>query len=242
MMFRRPGARFNRGRVATQPQITPRTILGSLAWWVRSDLGITIGTGVSAWADQSGNGVNFTQASASLQPALIAGALNGRPVVRSDGVDDYMTATWPRVSPGTQPFYIWAVMSQLAWTGGFIGDFSAAGFMLRPNGGVSPQLQQFNGTYVNLNGGATLGSYFRVEAQFTNSTSDYFKIGSTLASGGNAGNGAGSGTLSLFSFIPGSGFGQFAFAEIFAFLGTPTAGQRSALDNYCTNLYGAGLV
>lgn len=44
--------------------------LPGLVLWLRGDLGITIGTGVSAWADQSGNGNNASQATGSKQPTL----------------------------------------------------------------------------------------------------------------------------------------------------------------------------
>jgi len=46
---------------------SPRNISG-LALWLRADKGVTIATGVSSWADQSGNGNTATQATGSAQP------------------------------------------------------------------------------------------------------------------------------------------------------------------------------
>jgi hypothetical protein len=43
------------------------------------------GTGVAAWNDLSGNGLNFVQASASKQPTLVANGLGGRNTIRFDG-------------------------------------------------------------------------------------------------------------------------------------------------------------
>ncbi len=57
-------------------------LVPNLALWLRADLGITIGTGVSAWADQSGTGNHVVQATGANQPAFVASGLNGKPVVR----------------------------------------------------------------------------------------------------------------------------------------------------------------
>lgn len=44
-------------------------MLSGLVLRLRADMGITIGTGVSAWADQSGNGFDFSQGTGANQPA-----------------------------------------------------------------------------------------------------------------------------------------------------------------------------
>ncbi len=55
--------------------------LSPLAWW-RSDLGITItGSGVSTWADQSGNGYDATQSTDSYRPTYATGQINGHPAL-----------------------------------------------------------------------------------------------------------------------------------------------------------------
>jgi hypothetical protein len=56
------------------------TSSANLELWLKGDAGITIGTGVSQWADQSGNGRNFTQGTGTKQP-LNSNTLNGLPVV-----------------------------------------------------------------------------------------------------------------------------------------------------------------
>jgi hypothetical protein len=65
---------------------TPRSIYGSsLVLWLRADLGVTdAGAGkVSAWADQSGLGNDFAQATGANQPTYDAQA--GTPAVLFDG-------------------------------------------------------------------------------------------------------------------------------------------------------------
>ena len=69
-MNRRAGRRPGRG-ASSGIVWTPRAITG-LKLWLRADLGVTIGTGVSAWADQSGNGNNVTQGTGSKQPTFNA--------------------------------------------------------------------------------------------------------------------------------------------------------------------------
>ena len=73
-----------------------------------ADAGVTKDalSSVSAWADQSPNGHQATQDNAgatppdSFQPSFVAEALNGKAVVRFDGVDDFMVI--PN-SPSLQP-------------------------------------------------------------------------------------------------------------------------------------------
>lgn len=227
--------------------VTPLTILGSLAWWVRADMGITLGTGVSAWADQVPAGtVNFANGTGAAQPAFIASAINGHPAVRSDGVDDVLSAPWVRAAPGTQPFYIWLVCKQLGWGAlrSVIGDIAVSGFTELQNGS-SPTLQAWNSSSNSgSNAGGIIGSYFRHEMQFSNATSDYLKIGSVNATGTSASNDAGGGQLQLFNRgnSAASRYWNGEIAEAFGFLGTPTAQERADLDAYVTERYGPGLV
>lgn len=66
--------------------------LPNLSLWLRSDLGITLnGSNVSSWADQSGNGRDFTQGTAAAQPAYVSsGGAKNRPYLDFDGVNDYL--------------------------------------------------------------------------------------------------------------------------------------------------------
>jgi hypothetical protein len=63
-----------------------------LALWLKADAGVTThpSGGVALWADQSTNANNALQAADPQAPVLVNGALNGRPVIRFDGVDDFL--------------------------------------------------------------------------------------------------------------------------------------------------------
>ena len=65
--------------------------------WLKADAGV-IKDGsnqTSSWNDQSGNGFNVAQGNASLQPLFVDGAVNGKPVIRCDGGDDYLQTAGP---------------------------------------------------------------------------------------------------------------------------------------------------
>src|SRR5829696_3345542 len=68
------------------------TVTNDLAVWLRADAGVTTNAsgGVTQWADQSTNANSAAQITDAAAPLLINGALTGRPVVRFDGVDDFL--------------------------------------------------------------------------------------------------------------------------------------------------------
>lgn len=90
---------------------TPASIAG-LALWLRGDLGISIGTGVSAWADQSGSGdmnKNAVQATGALQPTVTASDVNygGKQTLAFGGTQYLNSGTW--TTPLAQPSTWYAV-------------------------------------------------------------------------------------------------------------------------------------
>jgi hypothetical protein len=91
---RRPGARSNRGRIATAGASAPfdPSQIPGLVVHLDAALGITIGTGVSAWADQTSNANHFTNAVGATQPNYTASDanLNGQPAVVCDVVDNVL--------------------------------------------------------------------------------------------------------------------------------------------------------
>jgi len=68
---------------------TPR-LIPNLGLWLDAGVGVTLVSGaVDAWADQSGNGRNFSAPGATNRPAY-SGTLNGLPVLTFDGSTDYL--------------------------------------------------------------------------------------------------------------------------------------------------------
>lgn len=68
--------------------------LTNLKLWLKADAGVTqTAGGVSAWNDQSGNLNHALQPVDTQRPTLVANAVNGKPVLHFDGVDDFLSAT-----------------------------------------------------------------------------------------------------------------------------------------------------
>lgn len=258
MLSRRPGARFNRGRIAVAsgggapapPADTPLTVYaGDLKQWLRGDLGITLGTGVSAWADQSGGGMNAIQATGTAQPAYSANdaTLDNQATVTADGSNDVLTTAGLTTDLATDDFYVCAIIKPITWTN---GDSWTSGNGTTPprsfQAGSTPSTNMTAAVSVNLNSASVLGSWFRYEALWTTTAGvSYLKIGGTNVQTGNPGTGART-SSSLFG-APSALFGNFALAEFFAVRraagsGGPTVSERAAIDSYLAGRYpSAGL-
>ena len=62
--------------------------------WLKSDTGVdTLNGTVSRWHDQSGNGNDVIQTDSSRQPLLLGNILNGKPVLRFNGLHDRLEFT-----------------------------------------------------------------------------------------------------------------------------------------------------
>jgi len=64
------------------------------------------GESIATWSDQTGNGFDLTQSTSTNQPTLKTSIINGNPVVRFDGSDDFLTAAFSEIA---QPFHIFGV-------------------------------------------------------------------------------------------------------------------------------------
>jgi hypothetical protein len=71
-------------------EFSPADITGLQVWLDANQIVSTDGTAVTTWADSSGNGHDFTQGTAGFRPTYQTGELNGLPVVRFDGSDDWL--------------------------------------------------------------------------------------------------------------------------------------------------------
>ena len=80
------------GFASVPPPFSPADISGLALWLDADDAGTltAVGGAVSEWRDKSGNARHFT-ATAAQEPSSTAATLNGRTVVRFDGVADRMT-------------------------------------------------------------------------------------------------------------------------------------------------------
>lgn len=73
----------------------PSDLRGLELWLDASTLTGADGSAVTAWTDRSANQANFYQSTTASQPTLQTNELNGKNVVRFDGVDDFINLTAP---------------------------------------------------------------------------------------------------------------------------------------------------
>ena len=68
----------------------PLVDIGGLGLWLHAGAGVQTNAGgaVTNWLDQSGAGHQAAPPAAGAEPLLVAGALNGEPAIRFDGIDD----------------------------------------------------------------------------------------------------------------------------------------------------------
>jgi len=80
-----------KGGVAA-PTFVPTDIAGLVAWYDADDASTITESGglVSQWDDKSGQGNHVAQGTSTLQPLTVDAQQNGRAIVRTDGIDDYI--------------------------------------------------------------------------------------------------------------------------------------------------------
>lgn len=134
------GKRFIRLRV------TQQTIDSGLRLWLDAGARVTKDGAnlVSQWGDGSGVSNDAAQATSAKQPIWIDNTINGRPVLRFDGVNDQLIGT---LSPGTDNFTVFAV-ARISATNE-IDTESTTG-----TAGTSGQKYLFGATASGINAGA----------------------------------------------------------------------------------------
>ena len=226
-----------------------------LRLWLKSDAGVTLaGSGVSQWADQSGNGRNATQTSATSRPTVVANALNGLPALSFDGVNDFMTFTMP-VNGLTGMTVIVVAANSADRTGGSTNGESAAVFWNELNSWGSIYLSPFQtnvkfrfgtgqtGNLPSYTRPASIGNAFSVSTAIKNRTTDSLYVNGTLVVSqpgklttiantqnlGNIGRGYNNNT-----FFPG------LITEVIVYNRALSDAERQAVEGYLTSKYFGG--
>jgi hypothetical protein len=130
----------------------------------------TTGDGfVATWYDQSGNGRNATQTTAGQQPRIVNSgvleALNGKPEIRFDGVDDYLAAASPLIDTTHSLFVLFTptienVTGSLfgQWSAGQTGRFTILANQISSGGASAGFLNVFNGSATGGGGSGGLAA------------------------------------------------------------------------------------
>ena len=221
---------------------TPLTIITSVPVynWLRADLGVTIGTGVSAWADQSANAQSYTQGTGANQPTRNASdaTLGNQATITGDGVNDQLNNA-AAVVPAS--FWLCLVVKQISWTINcrICESLSGTSKANIYQGSGTPGLQfREDALQTTANNGATIGAWKRVTAQESNATTDGILIGSTFVGGSALGRTATSNQYTLFGAWAGSLTANVAIAEMILTNGIPNSTEKTNIDAYLLARYG----
>lgn len=250
--LRRP--RQDGGLADIKPAPSVSAIVGEAnvvaGWSTSSSVTLTDGGRVSSWAAESG-GLTL---SVGLPPKLKPDGPNGRSYVSFEGAHALAESTgaFARPAPSVEPTFFWAVLRppRFAMTS-FLWGFAAAGASFALALITSPFSASPDVLFtLNPNPAASLTAptrFRRVEAAFTASTSDYFKLGA-LTSSGDAGANVPTGQFVVGAradpFV-GNSFLNHSYldlCELWILRALPTAAQREQLDDYARAKYGSEVV
>lgn len=238
MMRRRGGGGFS-----------PADIADMALWFDAGGItGLVDGDPVATWSDDSGNARDLTQSTAARRPIYKTAIVNGHPVVRFDGVDDYL------ITPQflhTGAYSIFAVVKRTSGTSNAAvvdaDQFAARQFQFRYSNTTTLQLITFTSAQnpeidtepaTPTNWNVAAGIARPTEAQvYVNGATD----GATARSGTNAAHtswfaagvsGGGGGGFPSFNWLNGD------IAEILYYARDLTATERNDLTAHLGNKYG----
>ena len=212
------------------PPFLPSSI-PNLALWVRADVGITVVTGVSVWADQSGNGHNLIQATTGNQPTyLLTGGPTGGPALGFTAANvQNMKATYTEVQPVER--YVVGKFGTTA-SGMTMFDGAAGGNSARLLQNSSSNWGIAAGSTLNLTGPSyTSGLWYAMGGSFNGASSAVGQNG--VFNTGTTGTAATVGGVYLGVFGDGASAPLTGnIVEVVDYEGTLTTVQRAQLESY----------
>ena len=210
---------------------SPASLAGNAAWYIagvgQTDAG---GGACSAWVDQSGNGRNLTQGTATNQPAIQSdGSL------LFDGADNYMQAGFTLA----QPYTVYLAFLPVSFTNAdqiYSGVAADTGVLLQS--GVTPTLALFAGSAVtNSISGPAVGARGVITAVFNGASSiTQFNGGADVT--GNPGATAPDGITLGCNFNASGAFSNIQAWELLIRSGMDNAATRLQIQQYLANKYG----
>lgn len=237
------GLGTGRGQVSGNP--IPSTL--PKLWFDASTLLLSDNTPVDTWVDQSGNGYNAT-ATLTARPLLKTSVLNGKNVVRFDGINDFMTCgnayAW-----GTSMSFV-VVFKFITTTTAFQqiiskSDGGFGGLELRQNV-TNDVIQWTNSTFSLTSGAGNFTSFGIHVVTFLNQspwTGQIFKNGATNLGSNNwsapgASNSSQSILLGARVVASPALFANMDLAEIIVYDRVITTQERDSIENYLGLKYG----
>lgn len=218
----------------TGPSNSSPAALPGLELWLRSDLGVTTGA-TFTWADQSGNGNNATQSTASAQPTVIASdaAYGGHPSLSFATANSQFLALASALPAQPLTLLLVGQGSPATAVQGLVADTAGAGVALYFNG--SDWAEYAGSALASTN--STQGTPLAFAAVMHGASSVlYINSSSAAAASGNAGS-----DNPATTHIGGSGFFGFLqgkIVEVLAYNSALPAASISKLFEYFSSRYG----
>ncbi len=210
--------------------------IASLYARYRADLGITISTGVSNWADQSGNSRDLSQGTGGNQPTLVSAGFNGYDYIQFDGSNDFLS----RVQALVQPIHVFIAFIADTWTASdaviSFRDASSDPSDLRVAQVTStPQIKQIGSSTGNTVS-PTLGSRYLLQSFFSGASSFQALNNDAAVTGTTVNNDATHFILGA-SGLGGGNAGDINVAELVIFNAEVTGADLTALKTYFNSRY-----
>lgn len=217
-----------------ESSFNPNSVSGLVAWYDANDSAtITKASDrVSQWNDKSSEGNNLVQATGADQPLWVDAVQNGKPIIRFDGVSEYMRDSVTNTY--TQPTTLFMVCSNPTENGGNRAMFDGEGARNLLNVQSPNQYRVYAGT--GLVGG-TLGTGFKVFRVKFNSTSSSLHINGSSILSGDAGTASLEG-INISSFEGGTGFSNFDVCEVLFYDADVSSGDITSIENYLNSKWG----
>lgn len=222
----------------------PSTMGSNLKAWYKADAitGLSNGSAVSSWSDSSGNSNTASQGTATNQPTYRTSIINGQPVVRFDGTNDYMGTSF--IPPtGANPRTIFTVTSNHSTTG--TGRWVYA-YGLSPNNTMYGLMNVISSTAYfandywnsNLTSSYTSSGTTPIISQVYNGTTDLMYANGTQVGTKTQTLATASGSLRLGARADTvTAYGGFDMAEMLVFDSALTATQRQMVETYLYRKY-----
>lgn len=189
------------------------------------------GDPVGRWQDLSSGANHATQATSSKRPAYKTAVLNGRPVVRFDGVDDWIAATLAL----TQPYTVYIVAKSTTALGYIMDGQATDTAVFQSNSGtvfrVATGITNLDQTVANM-----LTAFHVIGGVFNGASSVNAYDGATIT--GNAGAGNATALTLAANGARASGFVNGDFAEVIVYSRALSATERQKVERYLGRKYG----
>ena len=214
----------------------PQGVDDLVGWWDTTKIdGLADGAAVGTWPDSSGLGRHAAQTTGSLQPTYQTGELNGHPVVRFDGTDDYLATAAFASEP--QPHTVF-VISRLGTA--IVTRYLLDGIVTTDRHALflnaSSQIEAFAGVS-NLGDTATAGQVAVYAVTYNGASSGIWKNGVDVSGVGNVGGQALTG-LTIGGRFNGVETLDGDVGEVIVYDRALTTAERQAVEQYLMTKWG----